>query len=267
MAKAFGGIGNGLRGNIDGLSFYTMKGVEGTIVRRSSGHTKEKKNKDPKLRNFKLAGDDFAGRACMSKYLIGALTHQRPMADYNISGPLIALMKPVQELDSVSDFGVRNVRLTAYPHIIKGFSLNKNHTLDSVIRFPVTGTIDRETLSAKVQFPELVPGINFAPPVKQPYYAFRISLAVVPDVIYNLGRYTATHPDYLTNGVWSVDSSWFSLQEGSQALDMEVNIVVPPPDTNFTLMLAAGIMYGELKALDRIGQVKHAGSAKVLEVG
>jgi hypothetical protein len=267
MAKAQGGLGDGLRGKIDGLSFYTMKGVEGTIVRRSSGHTKEKKNTDPKLRNFKLAGEDFSGRARMSKFLMGAFAHQKPMADYNIAGPLIALMKPVQELDGEGDYGARNVKLTAYPHVIKGFSFNKNNTLDTVIRFPVTGTIDRETLSAKVQFPELVPGINFAPSVKQPYYAFRISLAVVPDIIFNQGRHTPTHPDYPINCAKSVDSEWFSLQEGSKALEMEVNTIITPPDTNFTLILVAGILYGELKALERIGQVRHAGSAKVLEVG
>jgi len=267
MAFAKGGLGDGLKGNIDGLSFYKMKGVKETVVRRSSGHTKEQIKRDPKLQGFKKEGEEFAGRARMSKYLMRAITTQKPMADYNISGPLTALMKPVQELDTVSRFGTRGIPLSEHPYFIKGLSLNKNNPLDTVIRFPVTGMIDRETLSAKVYIPQLMPGINFAPPVTHPYYAFRVSLGVVPDIVFDQGRYTTTHPDYRDGGSTYVDSEWFSLQEGSEAQEVEITSTIIPPDLHFTLVLAVGIFYGELKALNKIGQVKHAGSAKVLEVG
>ncbi len=267
MAIAEGGLGDGLRGNLDGLSFYKMKGVKKTVVRRSSGHTKDKIKRDPNLSRFKSAGSEFAGRAIMSKYLMQALTFQKPMADYNIAGPLTALMKPVQELDLSSGLGQRNIQLSEHPYYIKGFSLNKNNPFDTVIRFPVTGIIDRETLSAKVYIPQLMPGINFAPPVNHPYYGFRISLAVVPDIVYNRDRYTAIHRDYPELCSNYADLGWFSLQEGAAAQEIDISTPILPPDMHFTLVLAVGIYYGEVKGLNNISMVRHAGSAKVLEVG
>lgn len=267
MATSEGGLGDGLRGNIDGLSFYKMRGVKKTVVRRSSGHTKKKIKSNPDLAGFKRAGEEFAGRALMSKYLMGALIHQKPLADYNIAGPFTALMRPVQKLDLVSRNGKRSIFLSQQMHYLKGFSLNENHPFDSVIRFPVTATVSRETLSAKVTIPELIPDINFVPPVRHPYYAIRVSIAVVPDVIYNKDRYTPVHRDYPQLCADHVDTQWFSLQEGSGAMEVDIQSGIIPPDTNFTLVLAVGIRYGELKTLHHIGQVPRAGSAKVLEVG
>lgn len=267
MAKMDGGLGDGLRGKLGDLSIYKMRGVDKPIVRKSSGHTKRKIKKDPDLDLFRRAGSEFGGRAMMSGYIMRSITFHKPMADYNIAGPLTALMQPIQEQDRISSLGKRNIYLTEHAHYIKGFSLNRNHPFDSVIRFPVIGTIDRETLSAKVTFPELMPGINFFPAANHPYYALRISLGFVPDIVYSYKRYAPIHINYPKHSAEYVDSQWYSLQQGSQALTMEVQVKAIPPDTNFTLVLAAGIYYGELKALDNIDQVRHAGSAKVLEVG
>lgn len=34
MAKVIAGLGTGFLGSVDNLSFYTMKGVQGTIARK-----------------------------------------------------------------------------------------------------------------------------------------------------------------------------------------------------------------------------------------
>lgn len=267
MAKMAGGLGDGLRGKLGGLSFYKMRGVDRPIVRESGGHTKKKIKKDPRFDLFRRAGSEFGGRALMSSFIMRALTFQKPMADYNIAGPLSALMKPVQEHDLISDLGERNIYLTEHAHYIKGFSLNKNHPFDTVIRFPVTNVIDRETLSARVTFPELMPGINFFPAAIHPYYALRITLAIVPDIVYNNKRYTPIHSAYPDHSAEYTDSSWYPSQQGSPAQTMMVNVKVIPPDTNFTLVLAVGIYYGEVKGFDDIHRARYAGSAKILEVG
>lgn len=267
MAKMVGGLGDGLRGKLGGLSFYKMRGVDRPIVRESGGHTKKKVKRDPDLDLFRRAGSEFGGRAKMGGFIMRALTFQKPMADYNLAGPLSALMKPIQEQDRISSLGQRNIYLSEYPHYIKGFSLNRNHPFDTVIRFPVTGIIDRETLSATVTFPELMPDINFFPAANHPYYGLRISLGFVPDVVFNYDRFTPIHRDYAGTNAEYADSQWYSLQQGSPSVTIEVKVNTIPPDTNFTLILGVGICYGELKALNDIDRVPHAGSAKVLEVG
>ena len=267
MAKMAGGLGDGLRGKLGGLSYYKMRGVDKVIVRESGGHTKRKIKKDPDLDLFRRAGSEFGGRALMSSFIMRALVFQKPMADYNLAGPLSALMKPIQEQDRISELGQRNIYLSEHAQYIKGFSLNRNHSFDSVIRFPVTGTIDRETLSASVTFPELMPDINFFPAAYHPYYALRITLAIVPDIVYNQNRYTPIHANYPDHSAEYVDSTWYSSQEGSPAQTMMVKVKTIPPDTHFTLVLAVGVCYGKLKTLSTIERVARAGSAKVLEVG
>jgi hypothetical protein len=267
MATLDGALGSSLSGNIDGLSFYKRRGSDKTIVRKSSGHTKDKVKNDSNLDLFRREGIEFGGRAKMSKYLMRALAFQKPLADYNIAGPLTALMKPLQKLDAVSEYSERNILLSAHPQFLKGFSMNKKHPFDNVIRYPVTAKLERETLSAKVNFPELIPGINFVPPVNHPYYGFRVSLAIVPDIVYTANGYAPVHPEYPEACAVYVDSNWFSLLQGSPAMEIALTHDCFPPDTHFTLVLAVGIRYGVLKGLNDIDQAPYVGSAKVLDVG
>lgn len=122
MAKIIAGLAVGLSGKVDGLSFYKMRGVDKTIVRKSSGHTKEKVKNDPDLGLVRNETSEFGGRAKASKYLMRTLAFQKPMADHNIAGPLTALMKPVQQLDTLNEYRTRGIFLSAHPHFIKGFS-------------------------------------------------------------------------------------------------------------------------------------------------
>jgi hypothetical protein len=269
MAKIVGGIGEGLRGSLGDLSFYKMRGVEDTIVRTKGGFTKERIKTDPKLERLRLAESEFGGRAKAGKYIMQALMFQKPMADYNIAGPLTKLLLPVQELASEGPLGKRGILLSMYPHVIKGFSLNKNNTLDTVIRYPLTCSLSRETASAIVNIPELVPDINFfvPAPVKYPYYRICISLGLVPDVVYKESGYMPTHVDYMDIKPRAVYTEWFPRLQGSPAQVLTVQYERLPPDTHFTLLLAAGIEYGELLGVNNIQRAPYVGCAKVLEVG
>jgi hypothetical protein len=267
MATVDGGFGQDFRGKIGDLSFYKMKGVDKTIIRRAYGHTREKIKTDPNLDIVRRENSEFAGRSKAGRYLRGAFCVLQPLGDYNIAGTLTGLMKPVQEFDTVNEFSKRNIILSAHPHYVKGFSLNKKHPFDSVVRYPVTATIDRETLTAKVQLPDLIPNISFVPPVNHPYYALRITLGIVPDIVYEGDRYVPVHSSYPDNGVKYINTEWFPLLKGSPAMEVEVQHDFFPPDTNFTLVVAIGVFYGVLKAEGTIDQAPYVGSAKVLEVG
>jgi len=260
-------LGGGLRGRIDGLSFYKRRGSDKTIVRKSGGHSKEKVRHDPDLDLFKREGSEFGGRSKMSKYLRWALTFQKPFADYNLAGPLNALMKPIQLQDTISEYGQRGVPFSAHAHLLKGFSLNRKHPFDSVVRYPVTGVLEKETLSARVGIPNLVPNINFIPPVSYPYYSLRVSLGLVSDVVYGTYGFSATHKWYDERHACCTDTDWFPLLQGSPAMEVALRYDAIPPDQHFTLILAVGIRYGVLKSADLIEEVPYAGSAKVLEAG
>lgn len=267
MAKIIGSMAQGIVGSIDDYSIYKMRGVKEPVLRKKGGHPKERVKNDPDLRRFRQAGSEFGGRALASKYIMQALTFQKPLADYNIAGPLGALMYPVQQLDTVSDLGQRNIMLSAHPHFLKGFSLNRNHHFDSVVRYPVAGILERETASATISIPELLPQVNLVCPVNHPYYSFVATLGVVPNILYNGNAYTTTHIAYLSMQPKYIMSDWYPLLEGSPAIHLNLQYKGAMPDDQFTFVLAIGIRYGLLKGANKIQQAPYVGSAKVLEVG
>lgn len=270
MAKIVAGLGLGIVGSIDDLSIYKMRGVDKPVVRRKGGPSKEKIETDPELRQVRNNISEFGGRAKATKGIMHALVFQKPLADHNIAGPLNALMIPVQHMDTVGDWGQRNVRLSAYPHILNGFSLNRSNTFDSTVRFPVANTLDRETATAIVDIPELIPDISFFAPEKYPWFSIIVTLGIVPDIIYTgggLNKYAATHVGYHNYPTLQADTGWHPVMQGAPATTLEVKYNTFPPDEHFTLVLSIGVKYGTQYNAHEIRQAKYAGCAKVLAVG
>ena len=62
-----------LSGTLDNLSFYKMEGVEGTVVRRKGGASKEKILHDTSFANTRRNMVEFGGRGPAIHYLLQAL--------------------------------------------------------------------------------------------------------------------------------------------------------------------------------------------------
>jgi hypothetical protein len=266
MAKVIAGLGLGIHGSIDDLSIYKMRGVDQPIIRRKGGPTKEKIQTDPNLQQVRATIAEFGGRAKAAKWIMNALMFQKPLADHNIAGKLNALMMPVQNMDPGSEYGERNVRLSTLPHILNGFSLNRQNTFDSTVRFPVDYMLNRETASATVQIPELLPDISFFAPEKYPWFSVQITLGLVPDIIYTGGltKYELTHVGYHHVNALLTRTGWYPVAQGAPSTTLELKYNAPPPDDHFTLVLAIGVRYGTQYNVDDIRQAKYAGCAKVL---
>lgn len=262
------GIGRGILGSIEDLSIYKMRGVEDPIVRRKGGPSKQKIQTDPNLEQVRNSIAEFGGRAQASKWIMWALRLQKPLADYNIAGPLNALMTPVQKMDTTSDYGQRNVRLSAYRPILNGFSMNRHNTFDSTVRFPVTHILNRATGQATVYLPDLMPGISFFAPESFPWFSIQVTLGIVPDIIYRpqpIGKYGPTHPDYGSLPTLHAATAWQPVAQGAAATTIELKYEAVPPDEQYTWVLAIGIRYGIQYNTHEIWQAKRAGCAKVLE--
>jgi hypothetical protein len=57
----------------------------------------------------------------------------KPLSDYNISGPLNSALKSIQEMDTVSGLGKRNIGLSKNPRLPEGFQLNRRNLSKSVL--------------------------------------------------------------------------------------------------------------------------------------
>lgn len=112
-------------GSLGNLSAYKMRGIDHTILRTKGGPSSAQIKKDPAFDVVRRNNAEFSGRAAASRWIMRMMWPQKALADYNIAGPLNALVKPIQELDKESAFGQRNIVLSKNKLLLQGFSLNR----------------------------------------------------------------------------------------------------------------------------------------------
>jgi len=262
MAKLDGNFGfNGPLGNI---SAYKMRGVEGIVLRRKGGASKEKVKTSPRMENTRKHNAEFGGRATAGKWIRAMLHHQMPMAGFNVTGAINSLLTPIQKLDTVNPLGKRDVVLTKNPWLLEGFSMNREKGFDTIIRNPLSWSISRDTLSARIDIPALLPGINFLTAEKYPLYSIVATLGVIPDFFCTANGYYPSSRDYQGYSMHMSETEWFPVLQGSPAQTLEMKLPLTPPDQSFSLMLSIGLRFGTMRSASDISQVTHAGAAKIL---
>ena len=254
-------------GSISNISVYKMRGIDKPIVRTKGGPSKEKIKNSPKFEKTRKNNAEFGGRAAASRWIMQALWHQKPLADYNIAGPLNTLMKPIQVLDTASEPGQRNIVLSKNPRLLEGFLLNRRHPFDSVVRNPISFTLLRHDLTARIDIPALLPEINFHPQASHPMYSLVATIGLIPDLYYHQYGYQPLSEDYIETGSIMVETDWYTVMNGSPATVLELKYPIQPPDEHFSLVLAIGIRFGTMRDAVTVEQVPYAGAAKVLAMG
>lgn len=253
-------------GGISGLSAYTMKGSDKIILRTKGGPTKAQIKKSPNHSNTRLYISEFGGASKAASWIRYAITPVKHLNDYRYGAALTALCKHLQRLDKVSVLGERGIAVSQHRYLLEGFHLNKQHTLDHVIRHPLTYTLQRHTGTATVQIPRLQPKINLHIPWQQPFFRFIISLGVVNDC-----NYTTDHaynpPDSLPR--FSTEHIHTPLYSTEQALEAQsFSLQLSRPELladNMSMVLALGI---EMDLSDTYRHKKDKpGCAKIIAVG
>ncbi|WP_276484854.1 hypothetical protein [Paraflavitalea pollutisoli] len=267
MAKMYPGMGDGIRGKIDGISIYKMKGVDRPVVRRSSGHSRAKQKRDPRLDLFCRAGKEFGGRSVIVGHLNWALRLHKCCRDHNVTAPLNGILSSVQVLDGEGDLGERSIFLSQHKEYVKGYSLNRTNPFDSVVTLSPQCSINRETLTATLRIPALIPNVNFFPSMRSPFYRFIATMTAVPDVVWKNGRYVSVFDKERSFADADSYTNWFSLLEGSPTQEIVLSSNDTPPNENYTLVVTVGVCYGILKTLDEVEMLPYGGSGKILEVG
>ena len=251
-------------GRLGNVTAYRMRGVDKIIIRKKGGASKTRIKNDPEFARTRENNTEFSGRAQGVRWVMRALEPLRRVADYSLSGPINKIMTDVQYEDDINGRGQRSIFLSKYGSMLEGFSMNRYSSFDNVVRAPLTYTVSRDTLSAKVDIPALIPGVNFAPPQKHPLFSLMALLSIVPDLHLKKDRYVFTHPTYKT---WTAEATtpWLHVTEGSASTTLELKLNKLPPDNNFALMLSIGIRLGTPLA-HGIDDIKHAGCGKVVRV-
>lgn len=257
-----------ITGSLGDLSFYHMQGVDKIVVRRKGGASKDHIRHSPAFATPRLYMSEFGGCSKMGKEVRFMLHPMKAMADYNFSGFINKALKAVQKLDGTSDLGRRAITLSKYPSLLTGFSLNKYTTFDSVVRTPVTYTIDREKRSAQVNIPRLLRDINFFPNNKHTRFRMVVCLGIVPDFTFNPVKGKYEPPAWYDSryDAETVYSPWYAALKGSPEATLNIAADQVPPDESYSLMLTVGVQFGSPMEDDVVAPVKRAGAAKILGI-
>lgn len=284
MAKLNEGIS--FTGSIGNLSVYKMKGVDKLVVRRKGGPSKEKVSQGKSFENTRRRNSEFGGRASASSWIMRSLQSHKRVADYNIAGPLNVLMLPIQELDNTI-YGQRPIRLSANAEILKGFSLNRGTSFDTIIKTAFEYRFDG--IKASILIPALIPAINFSPSPRYPWFRIMVSIGLVPDLFFTKNgqqidpeydsfsdpqsklwhfSYAPSHSGYehFYGAPDEVSTSWFPVKKGMPETMLHVTLEDEPPAGDHTLILAVSIQYGNQQEIDVIDEAPFAGAAKILAV-
>ncbi|MDF2188881.1 hypothetical protein [Paraflavitalea sp. CAU 1676] len=276
-------------GSVGNLSVYKMRGVEKPVVRRKGGPSREKVKTGERFEMTRRNNSEFGARAAMSKWILKSLLFHKTLADYNIAGPINSLLKPIQDMDEDNIYGQRALRLTRNPEILKGFSLNRNANFDAIVRTPVEYEFFESQTSVLITIPELKPYVNLFPNEKYPWFSIMVSLGLVPDLFFTqngapidksydsftnpmaasyVHKYTFSDPGYayFQAAPTSLMTMWHPVKQGMPATTMELELVAEPPNSNHTLILAVGFVYGYQENATHIQAARYAGAAKILGV-
>jgi hypothetical protein len=258
-----------ITGSLGNLSFYKMRGVDKIVVRKKGGAPKEYVKKSPTFKVPRLNMREFGGCSKMGKEVRLMMHPVRTLSDYNFSGFINKALKIVQKQDGTGELGQRSIMLSKYPGLLAGFQLNKATTFDSVLRTPLTYTLDRKTLSARVNIPALLRDINFHPNNRHARFCIDVSLGIVPDFTFDPleGAYKPSAWYTTMFAPQSVSSPWYPALKGSPATSLELTLTDQvPADESYSLMLTVGVRYGSPMEDDVVKDVKRAGVAKVIAV-
>jgi hypothetical protein len=250
-------------GSIENLSAYKMRGSDKIILRKKGGPTKKQIKHSPNFDLTRRNNKEFGGRAKAATYIKRLLHPLMFLADYNITGPLNALLQPIQQMDTHNELGKRNILLTKNPRLLEGFTLNRRYFFESIVRTPVLCTIHKQQQQAIIDLPNLLPGINFIVPGNYPFYRFIAVMGLVPDLFYtNHGYLPKGDRDYFSE---YAQSNWLPVNTRAPAVTLTIEGPAQSKPKSCSNLVALGIAFGTMKGQE-IEPVKYIGGAKVIGV-
>ena len=285
-----------ITGSLKNLSFYTRKGSDAIFVRTKGGASKEKIKRDPAFEGLRRNNREFGGCSAMGKQIRMTFSGLEHVADYNLSAALSSLMKSIQKTDETQGIGERDIRLSEYRYTLAGFDFGRKTRFSSLLRVPLSYTIDREKQATTVLIPAFACsfGLNLNADFMQGAihsgtFRFTAALGIVTDMQLNSSG-TAYEPvhDKLGHGVQIRSTPWFSTQGSVQEQELQLSLLrenlavrselatsndplttphfIPEFTDADTLVLTVAVEFGTPDAFGNIVPLRGAGGGMVLGV-
>jgi len=250
-------------GRLGNVTAYKMKGVEEVILRTKGGASKEKIKKSPSCAGILRNATEFGGPSKAAKGIRFAVYPAQLVSDQNLAAAFTRLGKAMQLKDTTGPKGERNVLLSQYGSLLQGFNLNKRVALENITGSSLFYNLSRDTVSASVQLPALLPGINFNVPGTFGLFRWVAVLGVASDVFYHPSGYqpASSQPIYPVGDYTEWMPTTVPCQEQHIGLTVTGSPVLSSTDV---LVLCAGIQFGIPGPNNEVRPIPHIGAAKIL---
>ena len=255
-----------LTGSLSGLSAYKMRGIDGIVVRMKGNPTKQQIKKNPAYDNTRRRNMEWRGIMQMLKQVNRAIHPVRHLYDYNCTGSLSAVCKSILEEDTAGEFGKRSVLVSMAGYKLEGFTLNKYHPFDSVLRHPLNFSVNRKNGTAIINLPELEPGLQLTNPMQQPLYRLVFVLGMVSDIVFDESKNEYFPVQEVWNRRTAGSTPWYTAGENCAAQTIELSLPDYSEEETVRLILATGVEYGKPVAGGNIRYTRYAGAAKLIKV-
>jgi hypothetical protein len=261
----------GYTGSVGKISVYKVRGSDKPIVRTKGGPTKRMIKTRDSFAATRRNNMEFGGRARVASQVQKILRPLKYLGDYNMAGPLNALLRPVQALDTESEHGERNVLLSKDPGLLQGFNLNRRTPFETIITNPLQYTISKEKLTASITIPKLIPGVNFFLPQSYAWYRFMVVFGIVGDVFFNANGYRSIMDRWSSLGLSMLQiTDWLNVAPQSPAVtvtfdfnEVKEGVLDLTGENNFSCLLGIGIAFGTMLK-GEVEMVKYVGGGKIL---
>jgi hypothetical protein len=254
-------------GSMGSVSAYRMRGVDKIVLRQKGGPGKQQIKNSPAFELTRRYNEECKGRMLLVKHINLAMQGVRHLYDYNCSGDMAAVCQQVQAADNSNPLGSRSVLLSQAGFLLEGFTINKYQPFDTVVKYPLAAAIHRASGTASVSLPELVPGLHITNPKQQPLYRLVFVLGLVPDIIYDESWKAYRPLPQAGTGRVVVHTAWYTAGENCPAQEIALQLTDYQPMEGQSLLVSAGIEYGQPKTGGYVQGTKYAGAAKVLKLG
>ena len=263
MAKIYKGPQiTGSLGDISAVKRYDLPNV---YLRYKGGASKERIKHDSNFARTRENNSEFSGVAASVKNLRNTIYEVIKFGDSLATGRLTKILKAIQLADSTILRGQRPVRFSMFGKWLNDFELNKNVPLNSVIKISEY-TINRETSSATLVIPTLIPGINFSNPWHQPKYRIVVVLSTLQDMYYTKLGYKPLEQFNSSKVVCKSFNSGF-VESNLVLNELTINLQLDGIALNdsSSLILAIGVQFGNEQP-GGTKAVKRANCAKIIAI-
>lgn len=253
-------------GSLGNLSFYIPANSDKVTVRQKGGPSKKMILTSDRFTNTRHNMAEFAGRSKGSKFIVNTIRQLTIVSRNNVFNALHRPLKAIQEHDTESRKGQRNIFISRKPMLLEGFSFDKEKAFENFVSSPLFADIFPDTGAAQLTIPELIPGTNLHLPDRFPYYRIMCSFATVPDFLFTEHGYVPdttmprqSNPVYQSTD-WLLPKKRFPGAEISLALPQRYS------GNRFVFMLSVAIQLGMPSAMGHTEPVKYQGAGKIARV-